>query len=242
LPLLVKDSENKQAPLLGEDHLMTVTAETLSTIPFFSGLDDETLQDIARQAYERTFQAEQMIVLQGDACEGVYWIARGKAWVRRFSPEGREYVFERLGPGQCFNLVPAIDDGTCLATVDALTDTTVYIVPCDLVYQLAQKHRHIATTVMAHLAARVRRLTNTVEGLALYPVRARLARFLLTNVANPDSSRQWTQERVASHIGTVRDVVGRTLRSLAQDGMIRRERGRLVVTDLDRLQQEAMCE
>ncbi|MBN1581139.1 MAG: Crp/Fnr family transcriptional regulator [Anaerolineae bacterium] len=221
---------------------MTVTAQTLSNISFFAGLDDATLQDIAHHAYERAFQSDQMIVLQGDPCEGVYWIVRGRVWLRRFSPGGREYVFEHLGPGQFFNLVPALDGGTCLASVDALADTTVCIIPCDIVSQLAQKHRDITAIVLVHLAARVRRLTNTVEGLALYPVRARLARFLLANVTNPESARQWTQERVASHIGTVRDVVGRTLRTLAQDGLIRREQGRLVVTDLDGLRQEAMRE
>jgi CRP/FNR family transcriptional regulator len=221
---------------------MAITVQALSNISFFADLDEETLQKIANQTYERAFRAQQMIVLQGDPCEGVYWIAKGRVWLRRFSPQGREYVFNHLGPGQCFNLVPAIDDGTCLATVDALADTTVYIVPCDLVYQVALKNHSVAASVIGHLATRVRHLTNTVESLALYPVRTRLARFLLTNVANPDSSRQWTQERVASHIGTVRDVVGRTLRALAQDGLIRRERGRLVVQDLEGLRQEAMRE
>lgn len=221
---------------------MAITAQALARIPFFAGLDDKTLQEIAYQAYEKHFEPGQLIVLQGDPCEGVYWIVRGRVWVRRFSPQGREYVFQHLGPGECFNLVPALDHSTCLATVDALTETTVCVVPCEPVDQLTRTRQSVATAVMAQLATRVRQLTNTVEGLALYPVRARLARFLLANVTNPDTSGHWTQERVASHIGTVRDVVGRTLRALAQDGLIRRERGRLVVVDPEGLQQEAMRE
>jgi hypothetical protein len=38
----------------------------------------------------------------------------------------------------------------------------------------------------------------------------------------------------------VRDVVGRTLRSFARLGYIRRERGRLVIVDRAGLEQEAM--
>jgi len=38
----------------------------------------------------------------------------------------------------------------------------------------------------------------------------------------------------------VRDVVGRTLRAFADDGLIRRERGRLVVIDQAGLEREAM--
>ena len=46
----------------------------------------------------------------------------------------------------------------------------------------------------------------------------------------------WTQEEIVAYIGTVRDVVGRTLRA----GFIRRERGRLVVMDRAGLEREAM--
>jgi CRP/FNR family transcriptional regulator len=71
-------------------------------------------------------------------------------------------------------------------------------------------------------------------------VRARLARFLLTSGDERDApARHWTQEEIAAHIGTVRDVVGRTLRVFSRSGLIRRERGRLVITDRDGLEEEA---
>jgi DNA-binding GntR family transcriptional regulator len=52
--------------------------------------------------------------------------------------------------------------------------------------------------------------------------------------------RRWTQEEIASRIGTVRDVVGRMLRVFSHDGLIRRESGRLVVIDQAGLEREAM--
>jgi CRP/FNR family transcriptional regulator len=78
-------------------------------------------------------------------------------------------------------------------------------------------------------------------------VRTRLARFLLSHVSDhiqegepTNHARLWTQQEIASHIGSVRDVVGRTLRSFARAGWVRRERGRLVVTDREGLEREAM--
>ena len=72
-------------------------------------------------------------------------------------------------------------------------------------------------------------------------IRTHLARFLLSQAANGRrSSRHWTHQEIAAHIGTGRDVVRETLRSLAKEGLIRRERGRLVVTDMDRLTYEAV--
>ena len=95
--------------------------------------------------------------------------------------------------------------------------------------------------VLGHLTDRVRCLSDAVEDLALHTVRTRLARCLLSQAdSGPSSSSRLTQSEIAAHIGTVRDVVGRTLRIFSREGLIRRERGQVVVTDLAGLQREAM--
>ena len=44
---------------------------------------------------------------------------------------------------------------------------------------------------------------------------------------------------MAARLGTVRDVVGRALRSLAADGIIEFDRHQIVILDIDRLTEEA---
>jgi CRP/FNR family transcriptional regulator len=219
---------------------MPITVATLSKFPFFAGLDDQALQEIALAAHEHTFEPGGVIALEGMPCEGVYLVGQGVAWARRFSIDGREYVLAYLGPGEYFNLVPVLDGGPSLATVEALTQATVYLIPCDCFHQIVHEHQEIAMAILARLAGRVRYLSDTVEELALHTVRTRLARFLLSRVSNGGHpSRHWTQEQIAAHVGTVRDVVGRTLRSFSREGLVRRERGRLVVTDRSGLEREA---
>jgi CRP/FNR family transcriptional regulator len=133
-----------------------------------------------------------------------------------------------------------LDGGPHLATVDAVTDATLHTIPCKLFRQMIRDHHEMGLAVLEHLAAEVRRLSDMVEDLALHTVRTRLARFLLAQTDSPQPSRRWTQEEIAAHIGTVRDVVGRVLRTLADEGLIRRERGRLVVRDRAGLEREAM--
>jgi len=81
-------------------------------------------------------------------------------------------------------------------------------------------------------------LTNPVEDLSLRTVRTRLARFLLAQAEDPQPSHRWTQEEIAVHIGAVREMVGRTLRAFAASGLIRRQRGRVVVVDREGLERE----
>ncbi|MCX7681175.1 MAG: helix-turn-helix domain-containing protein [Anaerolineae bacterium] len=75
-------------------------------------------------------------------------------------------------------------------------------------------------------------------------MRGRLARFLLEHVeegkGKPEAvSRRWTQEEIAAQIGTVREVVGRTLRAFARAGLLKVERHRIVLLDREGLEEEA---
>jgi len=218
---------------------MTITVEILSQLPLFAALNDDALRGIAPHVYERTFSHGQVILLEGDPCQAVYFVVRGVVRTRRMSLAGREYVLAYLGPGESFNLVPALDGGPHLASVDAVTDTTLYTIPCECFRRVVRQHHEVALLVLERLASEVRRLSDAVEDLALHTVRTRLARFLLAQAGDTQPSHRWTQEEVAAHIGTVREMVGRTLRAFAAAGLIRRQRGRVVVVDREGLEREA---
>ena len=96
--------------------------------------------------------------------------------------------------------------------------------------------------VSRYLAGEVRRLSDLVESLALHTVRARRARFLLERAEGTVPRRRWTQEEIAAQIGTVREMVGRTLRAFTDDGWIRRHQGRIVILDQSALEREARGE
>jgi CRP-like cAMP-binding protein len=222
---------------------MSPILQGLSKFPVFEQLTDAAREQLALNVHRRSFRAGEVIVLARDPSRAVYLVLEGNVHVQRLSPEGREYVLQTLGPGQCFNLVSALDGGYNLATVSALTDTMTYIVPCDVFQQVVRDHPEVAQVLLKQLAGEVRLLSDAVEGLALHTVRTRLARCLLSDTKDDAPPAQhWTQGELAAHIGTVRDVVGRTLRTFSREGLIRRERGRLIVTDLAGLKREALHE
>jgi DNA-binding GntR family transcriptional regulator len=65
-----------------------------------------------------------------------------------------------------------------------------------------------------------------------------VAQFLIehTEPDRPLSRRRWTQEEIAAEVGTVREMVGRALHQLAEDGLIRLDRHRIQVVDRGALQ------
>ena len=216
-----------------------ITVEALSQLSFFAALGEDDLLDIAPYIHQRTFSPGQIIAMEGQPCQAVYCVAQGVVRMYRLSLEGREQVLAYLGPGQSFNLVPVLDGGPNLATAEAVTKVRLYTISCQRFHQIVRDHGEVALVILEDLAAEVRRLSDMVEDLALYTVRARLARFLLAQAEGSSSSHPWTQEEIAAMIGTVREMVGRTLRDFGIAGLIRRERNRIIVLDREGLEREA---
>jgi CRP-like cAMP-binding protein len=216
-------------------------AQVLSHSTLFADLDRQGRQQIAKRMHVRTYSTGEIVVLTGDRCRVVRLIAEGRVRLQRLSSEGRKYVLRTIGSGQSFGLASALDGGYARATASALTQTVLYEIPVDIFHQVVQDHPQVSLALLDHLANRVRQLCDTVEELAFYTVRTRLARLLLSR-ANGDApiARYTSQAELAAWIGTVRTVVGRTLRSFDQGGLIRRERGWVVITDREGLRREAL--
>jgi len=81
-------------------------------------------------------------------------------------------------------------------------------------------------------------MVTLVERLSLFSVRQRLAEFLIRQAEeNPlDARPRWTQDDIARQLGTVRDVVGRTLRKLEDEGLIRFQRQHILLLDREKLE------
>ncbi len=211
----------------------------MDRLRLLSGLTDNELGMVRSMATRRDVAAGQVIMLEGDTCSDVCFVASGLVRLRQLSLEGREHVLAYAGPGSALNLVPSLDGGVILATADAVIDTVLYAVRCEDFDRLLAQSHDLSMDVARQLAEETRRLAGMVRDLALYGVRARLARFLLQNAESEPAQQRWTQAVIAANIGTVRDVVGRVLRAFSEEGLIQRDRGSLRVLDPERLEEIA---
>jgi len=227
---------------------METTIQDLRHISLFADLSGETLARVASVAIRHTYAPGEIIILEGDPCRAAYFVAEGQVRVYRLSPGGREQVLVRLGPGQAFNTVPPFKPhGVNHATAEALTPATLYAITCEDFHRLVMECPELALAILQDFAGRLDHLTNLVEDLSLRTVRGRLARFLLehastelSGTAEADAvTQRWTQEEIAAHLGTVRDMVGRTLRAFADAGLVRMERQRIMLLDREGLEAEA---
>lgn len=219
---------------------MENTTLLLRRTALFAGLSDDALARVASAAIRRTFTPGETVIIEGDPCQAAYVVGEGQVRVYRMSAGGRQQVLAQLGPGQAFNTVPPFQpQGVNHASVEALTPLVLYAIPVDDLRRLVRECPELALAILQDFADRLDHLTDLVEDLGLRTVRGRLARFLLEHAEAGAVTRRWTQEEIAGHLGTVRDMVGRALRAFVDAGLIAMERQRIVLLDRPGLEDEA---
>lgn len=211
----------------------------LRKVPYFAALEADALRTLAAMARVRTYRKGEAILWEGEDCEGLYVVLRGRVKVFKQSAQGREQVLLIIGPGRTFNDVPVFDGGTNPGSVAALEASTVALLPKARILRLVETSPAVAMAVIRVLAARMRGFTLAVEDLALRSVIARVAKILMdsaggrtTLIETPaESGVRLTQTQLAAMTGTVREVVQRALKTLEQAGAIKLGRGRITVLD-----------
>ncbi len=214
----------------------------LAEVRFLRAVSPATLDALAEAAVCLRYGQGETIFLEGEPTAGMFIVEQGIVKISRVSLEGREYIMHLSEPGDTFNDVSTLDGGPNPAHAVAHTDAVLWRIDRADVRRLARAYPDLAWALIEDLAERARLLVTLVHDLAMRSVRGRLARLLLEEAESRDSDivqRLLTQEEMAARLGTVREMVGRTLRSMANDGLLEFDRHRIVILDPQRLAEEA---
>ena len=206
----------------------------LKAQPYFRMLGVDELARLALTVVERQFEKDEVIFLEGEPCQGLYIVRDGSVKIYKLSPEGREQILSYIKPGDSFNEVAVFDGGPNPANVVAAETSSLWIVPRLAIVQVIQANPEVALAVIQNLGARLRHLVGLVEDLSLRQVSGRLAKLLLEMAAT--NERALTQQEMAARLGTVREIIGRSLRQLETRGLIKTERGKIVILDREELE------
>ncbi len=211
----------------------------IKQLEFFRDLPDEIITALEKNSQVKRYSKDAPILWAGMECTAVYFILEGRVDISRLSVQGREQVLERLEAGEAFNLVP-IFLGKPLNPADAraIGPSELLVIGREDFLRLLDRYPALMRSLAAYLAKRLLSMVGLAERLALFPVRQRLAAFLINqaDMVGEDVARHWTQEDIARRLGTVRDVVGRALRKFEQEGLIRFQRERIQLLDREKLQ------
>jgi len=220
-------------------------AHTLNLVRHFSELPEHVQAAILQVAVCRSYEAGQVIFLQGEPADRLYILESG--WVKsvRMSPDGREQALLFLHPGEVFGDVAVFTDVPYPGTVLALEPVKLWSISKLEVMRLIRQHNELSVAIIRRLSERILYYVSLVEDLSLRSVEARLASTLLQHAEEQDGKlivprRPWTTlDEMSTRLGTVRDVLGRVLRSLEQDGILHVERQGIFILKPEELEVRA---
>jgi CRP-like cAMP-binding protein len=218
------------------DANLDVKLKTLRRNPYFDDLPDQILKEIAAHTQLRGFERGEPLFWEDDPCAGLHIIQEGSVKLYRISPQGRQYIIRVLQEGDTCNEVPAFDGGTNPVNVATLERSKVWVIEADTLRALVKSHPDFALKVLSNFGRNLRGLVRLVSEMAFYQVTNRLAR-LISELPAEESRPPWTQEQLAAQLGTVREVVARSLKELERSGAIRIEDRRIYIADEDILQE-----
>jgi len=216
---------------------MAVQLEFLKSILYFSDLGLAELESIRKLVFEKSADRAEVVLLEGESAANLYFVASGAVKVFKTSAEGKEQILSIVRPGESFNDVPIFDGGPNLASARTMGPVLLYGIKKNDMEAILRDHPQIALNVIKVLARRVRHLVSLVEDLSFRHVISRVAKILFEHIGGEmGRGPRLTQQEMAAMAGTAREVVGRSLKALEEEGAIKLDRHRIIITDKKALQ------
>ncbi len=189
-------------------------------------------------APRRRFGAGETLWTAGSDARGLVVVLSGRVRIVR-APQGRQYAIHSEGPGATLGEVPFFAGGGYPATAIATEPTTCLVLDRATVARAIAADPELALHWLGRLAARVRTVIERLDRQTASTVEQRLAALLLSRHAatrGAPFALAATQAEAAEELGTVREVLVRTLRRFRESHLVDTPaRGRYRVLDVARL-------
>ncbi|MGI6576965.1 MAG: Crp/Fnr family transcriptional regulator [Eubacteriales bacterium] len=206
--------------------------------PIWDKLTDNERGLLRKSAVKRTASKGTLLNNSSADCVGLFIIRSGQLRAFILSDEGREVTIYRL-----FERDMCLFSASCMInsiqfdiTIEAEKDTELWIVPAEVYKQIMDGSAAVANYTNELMATRFSEVMWLMEQIMWKSFDKRLASFLLEESSLEGSNvLNITHDRIAAHMGTAREVVTRMLRHFQSEGMVALTRGKVKLTDVERL-------
>lgn len=214
----------------------------LSRVPIFADLSEQELAAVAERTVIERVRNGEVLFNEGEPCEGFFIVEKGEVKIFKTAATGREQILTIERAGDSIAELPVFDGGPYPASAMAIADSQLLFISKRDFRSVVLEHPEVALKVLKAVGARLRRLVGLIEELSFTTVRGRLVKELLRLVRTQGEATNRGMEitlpanqELASHIGTVRELVSRNISRLQAEGLLRLDGKRVVIADLDAL-------
>lgn len=178
------------------------------------------------------YPARSCVVNQGDRADTLFFIVKGAAAVS-VSEEDKNMIISYLNTGDFFGELSLFDpetnpgDAYRTASVHTKVDSDIAEITYTDFHQIAVRYPEVLYIIGYQMASRLRQTTRKVAGLAFIDTAGRVARTLLDLCKQPDAMThpdgmqiRVTRQEIGNLSGCSREMVGRVLKEMEDQGII----------------------
>lgn len=188
----------------------------------------ENVDEFLKHCHLRKFPTKSTLVYTGDKGESLYYIVSGSATVVVEDDDGHEMIIAYLNAGDFFGEMGLFDDqDSRSAWVRSKVACEVAEISYNRFKQLIEKRPEFMYAIASQMARHLRNTTQKVRDLAFLDVTGRIARTLLNLAKEPDAMShpdgtqiKLTRQELARLVGCTREVAGKVLRNLEDQGLL----------------------
>jgi len=196
---------------------------TVSLTPQIRNLDE-----FLAHCHRRRYPAKSTIIYAGDSSDSLYYIIRGSVTVLIEDDDGREMIVAYLNKGDFFGEIGLFDkEDSRSAWVRAKVECEVAEISYSKFHELSDRYPDVLLSIGGQMAQRLRQTTRKVGDLAFLDVTGRVARTLLDLCKQPDAMThpdgmqiKITRQEIGRIVGCSREMVGRVLKTLEEQGLV----------------------
>lgn len=211
-------------------------------LPFWEKLTSKQKNKLLDSVQEIQYKKGNILHAGSNDCSGLFLVKSGQLRSYIISEGGKEITLYRL-----FERDICIFSASCIMRnisfdifVEAEKDTQVFLIPSGVYSGLQKETLAVSEYTNELLASRMSDVMWIMEQVLFMSFDKRLALFLLEQAAIENSlSFQMTQETIARHLGSAREVVSRMLKYFAEEGMVKVLRGKIELLDQGKLEKIA---
>jgi CRP/FNR family transcriptional regulator, cyclic AMP receptor protein len=226
----------------------TALTAGLQRAALFVNAPPEAINALSSASVQRNWVHGELVFDSGDKSDGFYILLDGQIRLSLTTENGSELTIRDVGGGDIFGEMGALDGGprSAGARTFSARATTGFVSAAHFA-TILRAHPALLLDIAIKLSLRLRETTEQLEGIALYPLRQRLARFIQSRgIANGRQQKDGrravslplSQSELAMILGASRPKLNSALVELERAGIIER-RGSLVVYIPDAIASEA---
>lgn len=212
---------------------MVKIKDICNSYPFLNELDTEVLSIFSERIILNSFEIGQNVFDNKVSCIGFSFILEGRLRVYKLGDDGKEITLYRLGKGDnCFNtILCALTDTNEVSFAEVEENALIAVLPMDLFKKYLLNNNAFLKYIFKNLYNKFENVVEGLEKVTFDSIENRIIDYFKTTMTNNNGSKiiYTTHEKIAVDIGSSREVVSRSLKSLERRGILELGRGKIKI-------------